>query len=813
MAIALQHCQAGRFEAAEQIFRQILQVRPDYAVAHNNLGNVLQEKGRLEEAAACYRRALELRPDYARAHSNLGGALQAQGKLDEAVRCYQRALELTPDLAEAHHNLGVAFQGQGRSEQAAACYRRAIQIRPDYIDALNGLGNLWRDQQPPQGTATVADWPTAEEALACFRRVAAIRPDDAGAQNNLASALWSQGKLDDAVACLRRVLALAPERAEAHNTLGIALRDQGKPDEAIACYQRAVQLKPDYAEAHSNLGAALHALGRLDEAIACCRRTLRLNPACIEAHGNLGAAFYEQGKLEEAIACYRRTVDLAPDRTEAQFNLGIALHRQGKLDEAVDCFRRILQLDPDCLTALGTQVHYLQHMCRWEELQRLSQRVIEGVDNDAPSTVTALVPPFFFLALPRATTAGQQLRCSRQWAERRLKAAAASVRNRASNRSANVKSKVTIAYLSADFHSHATASLIAELFERHDRGRFAIVAYSYGPEERSPMRRRLVDAFDRFVDVKDTSFAETAARISADGVDILVDLKGYTTDARPPILVHRPAPIQVNYLGYPGTMGASFMDYILVDDFIVPPQQQPFFAEQLVHLPGCYQVNDGQREISPRTPSRAECGLPAEGFVFCCFNNNYKITAEVFGVWMKLLLAVPGSVLWLLEDNRFAAGSLRQEAAARGVAAERLIFAPRLHRAEHLARHRAADLFLDTLPVNAHTTASDALWTGCPVLTIAGETFVSRVAGSLLRSIGLPELITTSLDDYEHLALRLANDAALLAELRSRLISNRATSSLFDAGRFARNLEKAYLTMWETHRSGRPPQGFAVSEP
>jgi predicted O-linked N-acetylglucosamine transferase (SPINDLY family) len=306
---------------------------------------------------------------------------------------------------------------------------------------------------------------------------------------------------------------------------------------------------------------------------------------------------------------------------------------------------------------------------------------------------------------------------------------------------------------------------------------------------------------------------QAAERIAADEVDILVDLKGYTIDARTQIAALRPAPIQVNFLGYPGTMGAPFMDYILVDDFVVPTDQQPFFTEKLVHLPGCYQVNDSRREIAPRTLTRAECGLPEQGFVFCCFNNTYKITPAVFDVWMKLLGAVPGSVLWLFEANRFAADNLRREAQARGIAPERLVFAPRLDGPAHLARHRLADLFLDTFPVNAHTTASDALWAGCPLLTIAGETFVSRVAGSLLRALAMSELVTANLEEYQALALRLAGDPGQLAELRARLAANRGTSALFDGERFARSLERAYAQMWEIHTAGEQPRAFRVDRP
>jgi protein O-GlcNAc transferase len=315
------------------------------------------------------------------------------------------------------------------------------------------------------------------------------------------------------------------------------------------------------------------------------------------------------------------------------------------------------------------------------------------------------------------------------------------------------------------------------------------------------------------VDLKDSSFLQAARRIQADEVDILVDLKGYCQNARPQIMALRPAPIQVNYIGYPGTMGADFIDYILVDDFVVPGHQQPFFTEKLVHLPGCYLVNDSRREIAAHCPSRSDCGLPEAGFVFCSFGGSYKITAQVFEVWMRLLQAVPGSVLWLIKDNPYAPENLRKEAQRRGVAPERLVFAPVCALPLYLARHELANLFLDTLPYNAHTSACDALWAGCPVLTVAGSTFPSRVAGSLLRALGLPELITTSLREYEAMALRLARDAELLTNLKTRLEANRKTAALFDGGKFARSVEQAYETMWQICASGQDPRPFAVKAP
>jgi protein O-GlcNAc transferase len=765
LAMAIDYHRAGRLQAAEEIYRQIVAVEPNHADAWNLLGVVNSKRGNHQAAMEYICRAIGLAANTAAYHCNLGNVYQRVMKRDKAVDCYRKALELNPDFVEALYNLGNVYQGERKRDEAVDCYRRALALRPDFADA----------------------------------------------HDNLANVLQVQGKRDEAVDSYRRALALKPDFAEAHNNLGCVLQDLGKPHEAVDCYRRALELKPDFAGACYNLGNVLQVQGKRDEAVDCYRRAVALKPNFAEAHNGLGNALKDQGKWDEAVDCFRRALELKPDYADAHNNLGNVFKHQGKRDEAVDCFRRALELKPDDLAAIGALVYELQQICQWEDLQGLSRRIIEAVDADTANEIAAPVSPLHFLALPTMTTAEQQLRCARRWVEGQLKSPVESGHSFALVRPADPKSKITVGYLSADFHSHATAMLTAGLFEKHDRGRFAIFGYSYGPNDGSRMRQRVVNAFDRFVDVTNLSFTQAAQRIAADEVDILVDLKGYTLNTRTPILALRPAPIQVNYLGYPGTMGASFMDYILVDDFVVPPEQQAFFTEKLVHLAGCYQVNDSQREISPHTPSRAECGLPQEGFVFCCFNNSYKITSEIFGVWMKLLEAVPGSVLWLLEGNRFAPANLRREAKARGVAVERLIFAPRIPPAEHLARHRHANLFLDTVPYNAHTTASEALWAGCPVLTIAGETFASRVAGSLLRTLNLPELVTTQLDEYEQAAMRLAMDPQQLTELRARLLTNRATSALFDTAQFVGGIERAYVSMWEIYTSGEKPRAFRVN--
>jgi predicted O-linked N-acetylglucosamine transferase (SPINDLY family) len=352
--------------------------------------------------------------------------------------------------------------------------------------------------------------------------------------------------------------------------------------------------------------------------------------------------------------------------------------------------------------------------------------------------------------------------------------------------------------------------LIAGLFEAHDRTRFDITAISIGPDSNDEMRARLRSAFDRFVDVRYKSDQEVALLLRELEIDIAVDLQGFTQHCRPGILSHRAAPVQVNYLGYPGTMGADYIDYIIGDRCVIPPEHHPGYAEKVVYLPDCYQVNDSKRRIAARTPTRAELGLPEKGFVYCCFNNNHKISPRVFDVWMRLLNKVQGSVLWLLEDNKTVARNLRQEAERRSIASGRVIFAPRVKMEEHLARQRLADLFLDTLPYNAHVTASDALWVGLPVVTHIGGAFAGRVAASLLNAVGLPELLTSSWEDYEALALKLATSPAMLADIRAKLALNRTTHPLFDTGRFRRHIESAYVTMWERYQRGEPPVSFAV---
>ncbi len=773
-ATALEHHQAGQLPAAEQLYRQILEIEPRHADALHLLGFIYQQTGRPDVAGEYIKQAILLNGQQAAYHHNLGDTYRARGQFADAVACYQQALTLNPDLCEALNNLGLSWQQLGRLHEAADCFRRAATLRPDDPEVQGNLGNVYLDQG------------NTAEAVRCYRRALEVAPNDAWVHGKLAIALKREGKLDLAIVSYQRALQINPELHETHYNLGIAYQHLGQLDAAAACFQRALRINPRFAPAFCTLGVVHKENGKLDEAIACYRQALELQPGFAAVYSNLGSALKDQGKLDEAAQCYRQALQLQPDFADAYNNLGNTLVDKGELTQAIDSLRKALQLkpemavahnnlgnalvkkgqpaeaarsyqnaldlDPSNLTYLIHLVHQRQHLCDWKGLSEQARQVIDIVSAGQDFDRGVGVPPFSFLVLPIPTTAGEQQTCARAES---MKLAHLGTQL-PGHRRREGKAKITLGYLSADFQQHATAYLIAELFEQHDRARFEVVGYSYGADDGSAMRRRLVGAFDRFVDIQSDSHLQAAQRIAADEVDILIDLKGYAGHTRTPILAYRPSPIQVNYLGYPGTMGASFMDYILVDDFIVPGDQQPFFTEHLVHLPGCYQINDRQREIAAQAPTRSDCGLPDKGFVFCDFNNSYKITPALFDVWMEILREVPGSVLWLLEGNAAVPGNLRREAAARGVEAGRLVFAPKCNLPEHLARHRLADLFLDTYPVCAHTTTSDALWAGCPVLTLAGNTFVARVAGSLLRAMGLPELVTYTFEEYKAMALKLA---------------------------------------------------------
>ena len=610
-----------------------------------------------------------------------------------------------------------------------------------------------------------------------------------------AAKLLDEGRYAEALAPLREAHERAPQRGSGHR-LGFCFLQLGDLESAERVLRREVEAYPDLIDARNALGVALINQGRADEALAVFLEAARLAPQSAEANNNAGNVLSDLGRTQEAIAYLERAIAAQPGLADAHHNLGVIYQSLKRQEEAAASLERALALAPQAPYTLSYLTGSELALCRWGSVEAhidtLRAQVREGI----------AAAPFIFVAV--SPSPEEQRRCAETYQRDRMPGA-----HDPMAQAPYRHQRIRVAYLSGDFQEHATAQLTAGLFERHDRERFEILGISYGADDGSPMRRRLAAGFDRFIDVRRDGDQAVAAMLRNWEVDIAVDLKGHTTDARLGILAHRPAPVQATWLGFPGTSGAPFIDYVVADRVVLPEDERRFYTEQVVYLPDTYQVNDNTRHIGA-SPTRGGAGLPKQDFVFCCFNNTYKIAPQTFALWMRLLQFSPRSVLWLLDDNAAASDNLRREAAARGIDPVRLVFAPRVPHAEHLARHRLADLFLDTLPYNAHTTASDALWAGLPVLTCAGSTFAGRVAESLLRAVGLPELVTRNHEEYEALALKLAQAPALAAELRTKLERNRTSAPLFDTDRFRRHLESAYAGMQARAQRGEPPASFSV---
>jgi protein O-GlcNAc transferase len=694
--------------------------------------------------------------------------------------------EVTLTLPEAFGQAVAAYQ-QGRLADAEHLCGAILRVAADHFDAARLLGVIQY-----RGGRLI-------DALASYDRALALRPDHAETLSNRGNALKDLKRFAEALASYDGALAIRPDYAEAHYNRGITLKELKRLPEALASYDRAVAIRPGYAEAFNNRGGVLQALDCREDAIASYDRALAIAPGYADAHRNRGVALKGLGRLDEALASFERALAIAPDNADAHCNRGATLKALGRFADALASFERAVALQPAHEFAFAEMADCAIKLCDWER-----QRAFDG---ELCRRIRAGAPVMFPLVLlGYADDAALHLACAKSFVRSRIAAMPRPLWRGEIWRN----DRIRLAYLSADFHEHPVAQLTAELFERHDRARFEVIGISSAPDDASALRQRLIRAFDRFHDVRTLSDREVATLLHALRVDIAIDLTGYTQGCRLEILSHRGAPIQASWLGYAGTTGADYVDYVIADNTVLPFDRAAFYSEKIVHLPDCYQANDSRRHIA-QTPSRREAGLPDHGFVFCCFNNHLKITAPVFDVWMRLLAAVDGSVLWLSDFNGVAAANLQRAAAASGIASGRVIFAPRTARLEdHFARLRLAGLFLDTRPYNAHTTASDALWAGLPVVTCRGETFAARVAASLLHTIGLPELVTTSLEDYEALALRLATDAPLLAAFKARLERNLPSTPLFNGDRFRRHIEAAFTTMWTTWQRGDRPLSFAV---
>jgi protein O-GlcNAc transferase len=651
------------------------------------------------------------------------------------------------------------------------------------------------------------------EALAClddknfaaaeilFANTLKLVPGHISSLNNLAVAQFEQRKFAEASATYDQLLTLKPDLVEGWLGRGNLLTELTRFDEALSAIDTALSIKSDSAEAWLGRGNALNGLQRHSEALSAFDNALSIKPDLAEAWLGRGNLFGQLQRYEEALSDIDKGLSINSKLPQGWLYRGGLLAELQRHTEAFTAYDTAFALKPDFSTAEGSRLFSKLQLCDWKSLDQEIEHLTSSIRSMKNNC-----PVFAFLVI--STSPKNQLDYARSWSAMAHRASSQPTwRGESYNHD-----RIRIGYVSSDFHEHATSYLIANLFECHDQSKFEITAISTGPDDNSDMRKRLVRSFSRFVDGRELSDTELALQIRQAEIDVLVDLKGFTQNSRAGIFARRPAPVQVNYLGYPGTMGVEYIDYLIADRTVIPETDKNYYTEKIVYLPNSYQVNDTRRSISSKGITRRECGLPAEGFVFCCFNNNYKILPAVFESWMKILKQVSGSVLWLLGDNPTVVANLKREAAAGGVDPERLVFARRMSLPDHLERHRLADLFLDTLPYNAHTTASDALWTELPVLSQIGSTFAGRVSASLLNAIGAPELVVSTPEAYKRLAIDLASNPRLLAAIKQKLAANRLIAPLFDTQKFTRHIEAAYTQMYKRHLDGLPPDHISVSQ-
>ena len=773
--------------AAEEIARTALRGDPRALDFVELLAASCYRQGRYGEAIAPLKELFEKLGPRGVGYS-LGYCYFATGDGRNAEAVLRREIAKYPDSVESQNLLGVLLVQQHRREEAAALFAAAIERHPEYGGTYNNMGN------------TLLELGRHEEAIPYLKKAIEMQPADVQARCNLGNAYRALKRYEEALACVEEVLRFAPDDFEAHNALGVIYRDSERCDRALACFQKALAINPVYPPAWHNLGLALDYLNRHEEAVQSFEKALSLRPDFAETHVGLGNALQRMGRTEAAVSCYRKAISLEGDLVSALSGLGTALQDLRRSQEAIACFRKVLAIQPDDDNALTAIVWAQATSCDWREYDARAQELRAHVREGR-----SVVAPFTFLAVCQDVE--EQRLCAEGYIAHRLPGPRPALHRGG----ARAGEKIRLAYVSSDFGEHPVANCAHELFRLHDRSRFEVIGVSLGIDDRSEMRAKLEKTFDRFVDVRRMGDSEAAATIRDLEVDIAVDMGGHTRSSRLGILAHRPAPVQVEFLGYPGTTGAPFIDYLIADRFVIPEEHRRYYSERVVHLPDSYLANHSMRVAEEPSSGRAGAGLPAGAFVFCCFNSSYKITPDVFGAWMRLLQKVAGSVLWLYGDHSEAERNLGREAARLGVDPARIVFARRVRRIEeHYGRYRLADLFLDTT-YNAHVTACDALWAGLPVLTCAGGSFASRVASGLLEVQGLPELVTTNLADYENAALSLANDRERLRSIREKVDLARRTGPLFDADRFRRHLESAFTTMREIRLRGEAPRAFAVA--
>lgn len=820
---ALSAFQLGDFEKAKLIINRVIKVDSKNAPALHIMGLILVSNHEYNDAIKFLTQAAKIAPHDSSIQFNLAKAFSDSGLDGESLPYYKKTIELSPGNPEGWLNYGKAMSSLRRYDEALTCFERALDISPLYAEAALNKG------------ATLKELERYDEAVHWAQRALDLNPQMAAAFNNLGVALRALNKFEDALNYYDQAINQNPKYFEALTNKGAVLYELKHYDDALRCYDQAIESNPNYVQAWVNKGVTLHRLGRYQQALACYDHVITSNPNYVQAWLNKGITLdklmlfqealnsfdfaisrnpnnYELhlkrgGLLQKiksydlALESYNKSALLNPNSAEVWFSMGSLFNEIGNHKEALLTYQKALSISNEVDWLLGDFSSLAMRVCFWSGLEDRTELIIKKLEQGHK-----VIHPFALLALTDNPT------LHRKASEILIRDRYPSNQPLFEPKKFVANDKIRVGYFSADFRSHAVSFLIAELIELHDRDNFEIYAFSTkNASNDDAMRERLEKSFDRFISVVDLRDADSAALARELKIDIAVDLGGHTDNGVPlGIFAYRAAPIQVNYLGYPGTTGADYIDYIIADEVLIDQDSRECYSEKIIYLPDTYQANDRKRIVPFSKSSRQDLGLPENCFVFCCFNNSYKIEPQVFESWMRILQAVDSSVLWLLNENSMQVESLKKEAEQRGVAEDRIIFADRISLNEHLARQAHADLFLDTFFYNAHTTASDALWAGLPVLTLKGNSFPGRVAASLLSAIDLPELITFSQEEYESVAINLANSPEKISQIKKKLEKNRLIAPLFDTPLFAKNIEGAYIKMIERYQNNLSPMDIFV---
>ncbi|BCX15091.1 MAG: hypothetical protein KatS3mg088_774 [Patescibacteria group bacterium] len=768
---------SGDLDNAIKFFKKSIKLSPN-AQIYYFLGLSHQLKGDLENAKKYYLKSIKTDDKYSMSYNNLGVIYLDQKEYSKAVNCFEKSIKSDISNSFAYNNLGNAYKKMGDSKKAKQAWKNAIKIFPRLPEPYNNLGVLAYEEKK------------YKKAISYLKKAADIDPEYIQPLYHLGFVFARLKKFNIASNYLEKYIKKAKPDANTLALLANCYLNCGKLKEALEKFEEALTLEPESPFIINDLGNLYKQIGDLEKAAYYYQKALKINPKLDGTLNNLGTVFFNRRQYQKAINTFTKAIEINPNISTAHYHLGLIFERQGKFDKAARHLVKAYQIDPELGEALNVITYLTMQGCLYDKYDYYSKKLDELTIKEIKKGGKISQSPFL------NTVRTEDPKTHLQIASQKSREIKEDVKGYLENwKTPKFKRKgvITLGYLSNDFYDHATTHLIQRLFKLHNRNRFAVYAYSYGPDDKSPYRKMLEKDADLFVDIKDLSFIDAARKIRQDGVDILIDLKGHTRDSRLEILALRPSPIQIHYLGYPGTTGADFIDYFLTDSVITRKEDEKYFSEKLIYLPNSYQINNNQRQIWKGEITKEEMGIPKNKFVFCSFNQSYKINRRTLYLWLEILKKAKESVLVLLETNSFAPREIKKEAEKNGVNPKRIIFVPRLPQEKHLARIGLCDLALDTLTCNGHTTTSDTLWAGVPVVALYGKHFASRVSSSLLSAINLKELITHSGKEYLELAVDLYKNPKKLEKIKKKLEKNRLKAPLFDSEQTVKNLEKAFL--------------------